>query len=74
MNISGISLNDWGREFGIFQVRAEFSQVRVSGVTVLLGVECGVWTDKQIIGLNSQVKTLLFVIAIFQTIVAAFML
>ena len=51
VNISGISLNDWGREFGIFQVRAEFSQVRVSDVTVLLGVEFGVWTDEQIIGL-----------------------
>ena len=41
VNIAGISLNDCGREFGIFQVRAEFSQVRVSDVTVLLGQQCG---------------------------------
>ena len=45
VNISGISLNDCGREFGIFQVRAEFSQVRVSDVTVSLGIrglqQCG---------------------------------
>ena len=54
VNIAGISLNDCGREFGIFQVRAEFSQVRVSDVTVLLGIwgRCGVRTDKQIIGLK----------------------
>ena len=48
VNISGISLNDCGREFGIFQVRAEFSQVRVSDVTFLLGIpglQCSV--DRQ---------------------------